>query len=141
MLGPVNHIALAVPDLAEAMARYRDRLGAHVSAPQVLPDHGVTVAFVECGPTKVELLEPWGDASPIAAFLARNPTGGLHHICHEVGDLLAARDRLVSEGARILGDGKPKIGAHGRPVLFLHPKDFFGVLIELEEVKPTSAEA
>jgi methylmalonyl-CoA/ethylmalonyl-CoA epimerase len=135
MLGRVNHIALAVPDLGIAMARYRDSLLAEVSEPQALPEHGVTVAFVLFGNTKVELLEPLGDGSPIAAFLAKNPDGGMHHICYEVSDILAARDHLKSAGARILGTGEPKIGAHGNPVLFLHPKDFFGTLIELEEVK------
>ena len=135
MLGRVNHIALAVPDLEIAMARYRDSLFAEVSEPQALPEHGVTVAFVLFGNTKVELLEPLGEGSPIAAFLAKNPDGGMHHICYEVSDILAARDHLKSAGARILGTGEPKIGAHGNPVLFLHPKDFFGTLIELEEVK------
>ena len=134
MLGRVNHIAIAVPDLASAVASYRDVLGAAVTAPQTLPEHGVTVVFVELPNTKVELLEPLGEGSPIAAFLEKNPAGGMHHICYEVADILAARDRLVEGGARILGDGKPKTGAHGKPVLFLHPKDFFGTLIELEEV-------
>ncbi|MFD1326998.1 methylmalonyl-CoA epimerase [Mycoplana ramosa] len=134
MLGRVNHIAIAVPDLASAVAAYRDVLGAPVTAPQALPEHGVTVVFVELPNTKVELLEPLGEASPIAAFLQKSPGGGMHHICYEVSDILAARDRLVAGGARVLGDGSPKIGAHGKPVLFLHPKDFFGTLIELEEV-------
>ena len=134
MLGRVNHIAIAVPDLAAAAASYRGTLGAKVSAPQALPEHGVTVVFVELPNTKVELLEPLGDASPIAAFLEKNPSGGMHHICYEVDDILAARDRLAADGARILGNGEPKIGAHGKPVLFLHPKDFFGTLIELEQV-------
>jgi methylmalonyl-CoA/ethylmalonyl-CoA epimerase len=134
-VGRVNHIALAVPDLAIAIARYRDSLLAEVSAPQVLPEHGVTVAFVLLGNTKVELLEPLGDNSPIASFLAKNPDGGMHHICYEVTDILAARDHLKAAGARVLGNGEPRIGAHGNPVLFLHPKDFFGTLIELEEVK------
>lgn len=134
MLGRVNHIAIAVPDLAAAAASYRDALGARVTDPQALPEHGVTVVFVELPNTKVELLEPLGDASPIAAFLQKAPAGGMHHICYEVADILAARDRLVAGGARVLGDGNPKIGAHGKPVLFLHPKDFFGTLIELEEV-------
>ncbi len=134
MLGRVNHIALAVADLAAAAARYRETLGASVSAPQALPEHGVTVCFVELENTKVELLEPLGAASPISAFLDKNPSGGMHHICYEVADIRAARDRLKGEGARVLGDGEPKIGAHGRPVLFLHPKDFMGCLIELEEV-------
>ena len=134
MLGRVNHIAIAVPDLVSAVASYRDVLGAAVTAPQTLPEHGVTVVFVELPNTKVELLEPLGEGSPITAFLEKNPAGGMHHICYEVADILAARDRLVEGGARILGDGKPKTGAHGKPVLFLHPKDFFGTLIELEEV-------
>ena len=134
MLGRVNHIAIAVPDLASAVASYRDVLGATVTAPQTLPEHGVTVVFVELPNTKVELLEPLGEGSPIAAFLEKNPAGGMHHVCYEVADILAARDQLVEAGARILGDGKPKTGAHGKPVLFLHPKDFFGTLIELEEV-------
>lgn len=135
MLGRVNHIALAVPDLAAAVARYRDGLGATVSVPQVLPEHGVTVVFVVFDNTKVELLEPFGENSPITSFLARNPDGGMHHICYEVTDILAARDHLKAAGARVLGNGEPKIGAHGNPVLFLHPKDFFGTLVELEEVK------
>jgi methylmalonyl-CoA/ethylmalonyl-CoA epimerase len=135
MLTRVNHIALAVPDLAVAAACYRDSLMARVSAPQALPEHGVTVVFVEFANTKIELLEPLGDTSPIASFLAKNPDGGMHHICYEVADILAARDHLRAAGARVLGDGNPKIGAHGNPVLFLHPKDFFGTLIELEEVK------
>lgn len=134
MLGRVNHIAIAVPDLGSATATYRDSLGARVSDPQVLPEHGVTVVFVELENTKVELLAPLGDASPITAFLERNPAGGMHHICYEVDDILAARDRLKAAGARVLGDGNPKIGAHGKPVLFLHPKDFNGTLVELEQV-------
>jgi methylmalonyl-CoA/ethylmalonyl-CoA epimerase len=134
MLGRVNHIALAVPDLAAASVSYRDTLGARVSQPQALPDHGVTVVFVELENTKVELLEPLGDASPIAAFLEKNPAGGMHHICYEVADIIAARDQLLTSGARVLGNGEPKTGAHGKPVLFLHPKDFFGTLIELEQV-------
>jgi len=134
MLGRVNHIAIAVPDLAAAVASYRDTLGAAVSQPQALPAHGVTVVFVELPNTKVELLEPLGEASPIAAFLEKNPAGGMHHICYEVDDILAVRDRLRASGARVLGNGEPKIGAHGKPVLFLHPKDFFGTLIELEQV-------
>lgn len=133
MLGKVNHIAIAVPDLQAAVAIYRDVLGAAVSAPQLLPEHGVTVVFVELPNTKVELLESLGEESPIAAFLARNPGGGMHHICYEVADLAAARERLVAGGARVLGDGSPKIGAHGKPVIFLHPKDFNGVLVELEQ--------
>ncbi|XAZ24860.1 methylmalonyl-CoA epimerase [Sinorhizobium sp. B11] len=134
MLGRVNHIAIAVPDLATAAASYRDTLGAVISEPQSLPEHGVTVVFVELPNTKVELLEPLGETSPIAAFLEKNPSGGMHHICYEVDDILAARDRLTASGTRVLGNGEPKIGAHGKPVLFLHPKDFFGTLIELEQV-------
>ena len=133
MLGRLNHVAIAVPDLARAAALYRDALGAEVSAPQPLPDHGVTVVFVGLANTKIELLEPLGENSPIAAFLARNPDGGMHHVCYEVADILAARDRLKREGARILGDGEPRTGAHGKPVLFLHPKDFAGTLVELEQ--------
>ncbi len=134
MLGRVNHIAIAVPDLAVATASYRDTLGAKVSQAQALPEHGVTVVFVELENTKVELLEPLGDTSPITTFLEKNPAGGMHHICYEVNDILAARDQLSASGARVLGSGEPKIGAHGKPVLFLHPKDFFGTLIELEQV-------
>ncbi|UNK36906.1 methylmalonyl-CoA epimerase [Shinella sp. H4-D48] len=134
MLGKVNHIAIAVPDLAAATAVYRDTLGAKVSEAQALPEHGVTVVFVELPNTKVELLEPLGEASAIAAFLEKAPAGGMHHICYEVDDILAARDRLVAGGARVLGDGNPRIGAHGKPVLFLHPKDFLGTLVELEQV-------
>lgn len=134
MLGRVNHIALAVPDLAEAAERYRSVLGASVTSPETLPEHGVNVVFVTLANTKVELLEPIDAESPIAAFLAKNPAGGMHHICYEVDDILAARDSLVAAGGRVLGDGTPKIGAHGKPVLFLHPKDFFGTLIELEQV-------
>jgi methylmalonyl-CoA/ethylmalonyl-CoA epimerase len=134
MLGRVNHIAIAVPDLAAATASYRDTLGAKVSQAQALPEHGVTVVFVELENTKVELLEPLGESSPIAAFLDKNPSGGMHHICYEVTDILAARDQLAATGARVLGSGEPKTGAHGKPVLFLHPKDFFGTLIELEQV-------
>ncbi|RUW44845.1 methylmalonyl-CoA epimerase [Mesorhizobium sp. M1A.F.Ca.ET.072.01.1.1] len=133
MLGRLNHVALAVPNLAAATAAYRDTLGARLSEPQALPEHGVTVVFVDVGNTKIELLEPLGDASPIAAFLAKNPSGGMHHVCYEVDDILAARDQLKASGARVLGDGNPKIGAHGKPVLFLHPKDFFGTLVELEQ--------
>ena len=134
MLGRVNHIALAVPNLDAAIARYRDSLGVIISVAQTLPEHGVTVVFVELPNTKVELLEPLGEGSPITAFLEKSPAGGMHHICYEVADLLAARDQLVASGARVLGNGDPKIGAHGKPVLFLHPKDFFGTLIELEQV-------
>jgi methylmalonyl-CoA/ethylmalonyl-CoA epimerase len=133
MLRRVNHVALAVPDLDAAARLYREALGADVSAPQELTEHGVRVAFVRLGETKVELIEPLGQDSPIAAFLGRNPDGGMHHICYEVDDIGAARDRLKARGARILGDGEPRIGAHGKPVLFLHPKDFDGTLIELEE--------
>lgn len=134
MIGRINHIAIAVPDLAAASARYRDQLGADVGAAQALPEHGVTVVFVQTGNSKVELLEPLGDNSPIAAFLEKNPAGGMHHICFEVPDIGAAMAHLQATGARILGDGTPKIGAHGNPVIFLHPKDFFGTLIELEQV-------
>ncbi|AVX03762.1 methylmalonyl-CoA epimerase [Maritalea myrionectae] len=135
MIGNLNHIAIAVPDLAAATAKYRDQLGAAVSEPQDLPEHGVTVVFVKMPNTKVELLHPLGDNSPIAAFLEKNPSGGMHHMCFEVEDIRAAAQKLSDEGARVLGDGEPKIGAHGLPVLFLHPKDFDGTLIELEEVK------
>ncbi|MEF2551263.1 methylmalonyl-CoA epimerase [Aurantimonas sp. A2-1-M11] len=134
MLGRLNHVALAVPALAAAVERYRDTLGASVSAPQALPEHGVTVVFVELDNTKIELLEPLGENSPIAAFLDKHPKGGMHHVCYEVADIVAARDRLVAAGARVLGDGEPKIGAHGRPVVFIHPGDLFGTLTELEEV-------
>jgi methylmalonyl-CoA/ethylmalonyl-CoA epimerase len=133
MLGRLNHVAIAVPDLEAASALYRDALGAKVTQPQPLPEHGVTVVFIDTGNTKIELLEPLGDGSPIAAFLAKNPAGGMHHVCYEVDDILAARDRLTATGARVLGDGSPKIGAHGKPVLFLHPKDFLGTLVELEQ--------
>jgi methylmalonyl-CoA/ethylmalonyl-CoA epimerase len=133
MLGRLNHVAIAVPNLEAASATYRDTLGGLVSAPQALPQHGVTVVFVDLGNTKVELLEPLGDASPIASFLAKNPSGGMHHVCYEVDDIIAARDRLQASGARVLGDGNPMIGAHGKPVLFLHPKDFAGTLVELEQ--------
>lgn len=134
MLGRLNHVAIAVPDLEAATASYRDTLGARVSAPQQLPEHGVTVVFVELDNTKIELLEPLGEGSPIAAFLERNDAGGMHHICYEVDDIIAARDRLTAGGARVLGNGEPKTGAHGKPVLFLHPKDFQGTLVELEQV-------
>jgi methylmalonyl-CoA/ethylmalonyl-CoA epimerase len=134
MIGRLNHVAIAVPDLAAAAKLYRDTLGARVSAPVDEPAHGVTVIFVELPNTKIELLHPLGDTSPIAAFLARNAAGGIHHVCYEVADIRAARDRLKADGARVLGDGEPKIGAHGKPVLFLHPKDFCGTLIELEQV-------
>jgi methylmalonyl-CoA/ethylmalonyl-CoA epimerase len=134
VLDRVNHVAIAVPDLAAAATLYRDTIGATVSDPQPLPEHGVTVVFVELANTKVELLEPLGPESPIAAFLARNPDGGIHHICYEVADITAARDRLRAGGVRILGGGEPKTGAHGKPVLFLHPKDCGGTLVELEEI-------
>lgn len=133
MLGRLNHVAIAVPDLAAASAQYRTMLGAQVTEPQALPEHGVTVVFITLPNTKIELLEPLGESSPITAFLAKSPSGGMHHVCYEVDDILAARDRLKREGARVLGDGEPKIGAHGKPVLFLHPKDFNGTLIELEQ--------
>jgi methylmalonyl-CoA/ethylmalonyl-CoA epimerase len=133
MLGRLNHVALAVPDLASASAYYRDVLGADVSDPLPQPVHGVTVVFVNLPNTKIELLEPLGENSPIASFMAKNPGGGMHHLCYEVDDIESARDTLVAKGARIIGDSKPKIGAHGKPVLFLHPKDTFGALIELEQ--------
>jgi methylmalonyl-CoA/ethylmalonyl-CoA epimerase len=133
MLGRLNHVALAVPDLEAACAQYRQMLGAKLSEPMTLPEHGVTVVFIELANTKIELLEPLGAASPIAAFLAKNPSGGMHHLCYEVSDIIAAREHLKAGGARMLGDGEPKIGAHGKPVLFLHPKDFMGSLIELEQ--------
>ncbi len=134
MIGRLNHVAIAVPDLGAATALYRDTLGATVSSPQALPEHGVTVVFVELPNTKVELLEPLGEDSPIAKYLHANPTGGMHHICYEVNDIREAAKQLSATGARVLGDGEPKIGAHGNPVLFLHPKDFTGTLVELEEV-------
>jgi methylmalonyl-CoA/ethylmalonyl-CoA epimerase len=134
MIGRLNHVAIAVPDLAAGVKTYGGVLGAKVSPVQELPEHGVRLVFVELPNTKIELLEPLGEGSPIAAFLERNPVGGIHHVCYEVADIIAARDRLKSEGARVLGDGTPKIGAHGNPVLFLHPKDFLGTLVELEEV-------
>jgi methylmalonyl-CoA/ethylmalonyl-CoA epimerase len=134
MLGRLNHVAIAVPDLEAGAGLYRDTLGAKVTEPQALPEHGVTVVFIDTGNTKIELLEPLGEKSPIAAFLEKNPSGGMHHICYEVDDIIAARDRLKASGARVLGDGEPKIGAHGKPVLFLHPKDFLGTLVELEQV-------
>ena len=133
MIGRLNHVAIAVPDLAATSALYRDALGAEVSAPQALAEHGVTVVFITLPNTKIELLQPLGVDSPIAAFLAKNPSGGMHHICYEVDDIMVACDHLLSTGARILGDGSPKLGAHGKPVLFLHPKDFNGVLVELEQ--------
>lgn len=133
MIGRLNHVAIAVPDMDAAIANYRNTLGATVSEPTDEPDHGVRVAFVELPNTKVELLYPLGDASPIAGFLEKNPSGGMHHICYEVDDIMAARDKLLGQGARILGDGAPKIGAHGKPVLFVHPKDMCGTLVELEQ--------
>jgi methylmalonyl-CoA/ethylmalonyl-CoA epimerase len=133
MIGRLNHVAIAVPALADAVAIYRNALGAEVSAPLAQPEHGVTVVFVTLPNTKIELLEPLGANSPIAAFLERNASGGIHHVCYEVADIKAARDHLKAAGARVLGDGEPKIGAHGKPVLFLHPKDFCGTLIEIEQ--------
>jgi methylmalonyl-CoA/ethylmalonyl-CoA epimerase len=134
MIGRLNHVAIAVPDVKAAARLYRESLGAKVSAPVQLPAHGVVTVFVELPNATIELIEPMGDKSPIKAFLERHPEGGIHHLCYEVADILAARDKLESEGARVLGDGEPAIGAHGKPVLFLHPKDFCGTLIELEEV-------
>ena len=134
MIGRLNHVAIVVPDLAAAAAVYRDTLGAAVSEPVDLPLHGVTTVFVELPNTKIELLHPLGADSPVAPFLAKNPSGGMHHVCYEVDDIHAARDRLVAAGARVLGDGEPKPGAHDKPVLFLHPKDFCGTLVELEQV-------
>ena len=134
MIGKLNHVAIAVPDLQAAAAQYENTLGATVRAPQDEPDHGVTVVFIDLPNTKIELLYPLGDDSPINGFLEKNPSGGIHHMCFEVEDISAARDKLKSEGARVLGSGEPKIGAHGKPVLFLHPKDFNGCLIELEQV-------
>ncbi|MEM9973476.1 MAG: methylmalonyl-CoA epimerase [Pseudomonadota bacterium] len=134
MIGRLNHVAIAVPDLDAAAEQYRGTLGAAVGAPQDEPDHGVTVVFIELPNTKIELLHPLGEGSPIAGFLEKNPSGGIHHVCYEVEDILAARDKLRASGARVLGDGEPKIGAHGKPVLFLHPKDFTGTLVELEQI-------
>ena len=134
MIGRLNHVAIVVPDLATASRLYRQVPGARVSEPCALPAHGVTVVFVELPNTKIELLEPLGDASPVRGFLERNPAGGMHHLCYEVDDIIAARDRLRTEGARVLGDGEPRLGAHDKPVLFLHPKDFCGTLFELEQV-------
>lgn len=133
MIGRLNHVAIVVPDLAAAAAQYRGALGATVSEPETLPEHGVTVVFVELPNTKIELLEPYGEGSPVAAFLEKNASGGMHHVCYEVPDIIAAREKLKAEGARVLGDGEPKTGAHGKPVLFLHPKDFCGTLVELEQ--------
>ena len=134
MIGKLNHVAIAVPDLDAAVKTYRDTLGAVVSDAEDQPDHGVVTVFVELPNTKIELLYPLGENSPIAKFLERNPDGGIHHLCYEVDDIIAARDKLVAEGARALGSGEPKIGAHGKPVLFLHPKDFLGTLVEIEQV-------
>lgn len=134
MIGNINHIAIAVPDVEAAATLWRTALGADCSAPVALPEHGVRIVFVKSPNGKVELMEPFGDASPISSFLDRNPDGGLHHICYEVSDIRAARDTLLAGGARVLGDGEPSLGAHGNPVVFLHPKDFCGTLIELEEV-------
>ena len=134
MIGRLNHVAIAVADLDAAIALYRGTMGAKVSAPLPQPDHGVTVVFIELPNTKIELITPLGEGSPVARFLEKSPGGGIHHVCYEVDDIIAARERLQGQGARVLGDGTPKIGAHGKPVLFLHPKDFNGVLIELEQV-------
>jgi methylmalonyl-CoA/ethylmalonyl-CoA epimerase len=134
MIGRLNHVAIAVTDLDRSTALYRDTLGARVSPPLPQPEHGVTVVFVELPNTKIELLQPLGDNSPIAKFLEKNSDGGMHHVCYEVDDIRAARDKLKASGARVLGDGEPKVGAHGKPVLFLHPKDFGGTLVELEQV-------
>ena len=134
MIGRLNHVAIAVPDLEAASAQYRNTLGATVGPAQDEPDHGVTVVFITLPNTKIELLYPLGENSPINGFLEKNPSGGIHHICYEVDDILAARDHLLAQGARVLGTGAPKTGAHGKPVLFLHPKDFNGCLIELEQV-------
>lgn len=134
MIGRLNHVAIVVPDLDEGARTYKNSLGAVVSDPVDLPDHGVTTVFVELPNTKIELLHPLGDNSPIAGFLAKNPSGGMHHVCYEVDDIIAARDKLEADGMRVLGDGEPRIGAHNKPVLFLHPKDFMGTLVELEQV-------
>lgn len=134
MIGRLNHVAIVVPDLAAASETYRSTLGADVSEPVDLPDHGVTTVFVNLPNTKIELLHPFGENSPIAKFLEKNKDGGMHHLCYEVEDILAARDQLIEQGARILGSGEPKPGAHGKPVLFLHPKDFSGTLVEIEQV-------
>ena len=133
MIGRLNHVAIAVKDLAAASAVYKDALGATITKPLPQPEHGVTVVFITLSNTKIELLEPLGEGSPIAKFLEKSPDGGIHHVCYEVDDIIAARDRLKSQGARVLGDGTPKIGAHGKPVLFLHPKDFSGALVEIEQ--------
>ncbi|MEM7123342.1 MAG: methylmalonyl-CoA epimerase [Pseudomonadota bacterium] len=134
MIGRLNHVAIVVPDLEAASALYRDTLGAEVSEAVDQPDHGVTTVFIALPNTKIELLAPLGEDSPVASFLERNPSGGMHHVCYEVDDIIAARDQIVAEGARVIGDGEPKIGAHGKPVLFLHPKDFCGTLVEIEQV-------
>jgi methylmalonyl-CoA/ethylmalonyl-CoA epimerase len=133
MIGRLNHVAIAINDIAKASKVYKDTLGAEVSEKVPQPDHGVSTVFITLPNTKIELLEPLGENSPIAKFLERNPDGGIHHICYEVDDIIAARDKLTGEGARVLGSGEPKIGAHGKPVLFLHPKDFCGTLVELEQ--------
>ena len=133
MIGRLNHVAIAVPDIAKASVVYRDMLGAKLSNTEAQPDHGVTTVFIELPNTKIELLEPLGENSPLISFLQKNPSGGIHHVCYEVEDIIAARDHLIASGARVLGDGDPKIGAHGKPVLFLHPKDFCGTLVELEQ--------
>ncbi|MEC9153806.1 MAG: methylmalonyl-CoA epimerase [Pseudomonadota bacterium] len=134
MIGRLNHVAIAVPDLEVALAMYRDALGATVTEPKDLPEHGVTVVFVELDNSKIELLQPLGRVSPIKSFLDKNPSGGMHHVCFEVPDIYAARDQLIEQGARVLGGGEPKNGAHEKPVIFLHPKDFAGTLVELEQV-------
>jgi len=134
MIGRLNHVAIVVPDLAAAAQSYSQTLGASVSEPVEMPEHGVTTIFVELANSKIELLHPLNDDSPVAKYLDRNPDGGMHHICYEVEEIIAAREQLIDSGARILGDGKPRIGAHGKPVLFLHPKDFCGTLIEIEQV-------
>jgi methylmalonyl-CoA/ethylmalonyl-CoA epimerase len=134
MIGKLNHVAIVVPDLAQASAIYRNALGADVSQPTDLPEHGVTTVFINLPNTKIELLHPLGENSPIAPFLAKNPSGGMHHVCYEVEDIIKSRDHLIKSGARVIGDGTPKIGAHGKPVLFLHPKDFCGTLVEIEQV-------
>jgi len=133
MIGRLNHVAIAVRDIAKASAVYRDTLGAEISAKVAQPDHGVSTVFITLPNTKIELLEPLGDKSPINKFLEKNPDGGIHHLCYEVDDIIVARDTLKAQGARVLGDGEPKIGAHGKPVMFLHPKDFCGTLVELEQ--------
>ena len=136
MIGRLGHVAIVVPDIAAAAALYRDVLGAEVSEPRELPEHGVSVVFVDLPNVRIELLHPLGENSPVAGFLERNAHGGIHHLCYEVDDIAAARDRLVATGLRVLGDGEPSIGAHGKPVLFLHPKDFCGTLIEIEQASP-----